>query len=37
MKEPPVMFAVTVLLEVDDRHLVEFMDAIQKQARTSLE
>ena len=31
------MFAVTVLLEVDDRHLPEFMDAMKKQARNSLE
>lgn len=31
------MFAVTVLLEVDDRHLPGFMDAMQKQARISLE
>lgn len=31
------MFAVTVLLEVDDRHLPEFMDAMRKQARNSLE
>ena len=31
------MFAVTVLLEVDDRHLPEFMDAMRKQARHSLD
>ena len=31
------MFAVTVLLEVDDRHLSEFMEAMRAQARNSLE
>lgn len=31
------MFAVTVLLEVDDRHLPEFMEEMQRQARHSLE
>jgi quinol monooxygenase YgiN len=37
MKETSVMFAVTVLLEVDDRHLPEFMDAMHRQARNSLD
>jgi quinol monooxygenase YgiN len=37
MKETPVMFAVTVRLEVDDRHLSEFMEAMRAQARNSLE
>ena len=37
MKKRPDMFAVTVLLEVDDRHLPGFMDAMRKQARNSLE
>ena len=31
------MFAVTVLLEVADRHLPEFMDAMLRQARNSLD
>jgi (4S)-4-hydroxy-5-phosphonooxypentane-2,3-dione isomerase len=31
------MFAVTVLVEVDDRHLPEFMEEMKKQARNSLE
>ena len=31
------MFAVTVLLEVDDRHFSEFMEAMKKQSRNSLE
>jgi (4S)-4-hydroxy-5-phosphonooxypentane-2,3-dione isomerase len=37
MKERPGMFAVTVLLEVDGRHLPEFMAEMKKQARNSLE
>ena len=37
MKKRPDMFAVTVLLEVDDRHLPEFMEAMRAQARNSLE
>jgi autoinducer 2-degrading protein len=31
------MFYVTVLFEVDDRHLPEFIDAVRLQARDSLE
>lgn len=31
------MFAVSVLFEVDDRHLPEFMDAVHRQARNSLD
>lgn len=31
------MFTVTVRLEVDDRYLRAFMDAMKKQARNSLE
>ena len=31
------MVAVTVLFEVDDPHLSEFMDAMSRQARRSLE
>ena len=30
------MFGMTVLLEVDERHLPEFMDAMRTQARNSL-
>jgi len=37
MKEASVVFTVTVRLEVDDQHLREFMDAMKKQARNSLE
>jgi quinol monooxygenase YgiN len=31
------MFCVTVLFEVDDQHLPEFIDAVFRQARNSLE